>query len=48
MGAADLGVEHRGYVFLELGQDLLGGGSFSHALWVRDVVRDTVYREGCW
>ena len=46
VGAADLGVEQGGCGCPDIGPDLLGGGSVSHAVWVGDVGHEILCWEG--
>ena len=43
VGKDDLGVDQGGCGCLDFGSDLLGGGTVSHSLRVRDVCRDTAH-----
>ena len=45
IGAAVLGDDQGGCGCLDLGEDLCDGGAGGHALWVGDVVTDTVHGE---
>ena len=46
VGAADLGVEQGGCGCPDIGPDLLGGGSVSHAVWVGDVGHEILCSPG--
>ena len=46
VGAAELGVEQGGCGCPDIGPDLLGGGSVSHAVWVGDVGHEILCWEG--
>ena len=42
----DKGDGKRGYGFLDLGPDILGGGTVGIVVWVRDVCDDPTHQEG--
>ena len=46
MGTADSGTEQGGRRFPDIGADLLGGGTTSPTVGVRDMGNDTAYTEG--
>ena len=48
VGAAFQGVDQKGYVFLNLRDNLCGGGLSGSIVWVRDVGDDTAHWEVFW
>ena len=46
MGSADSDIEKGGSGCLGIGADLLGGGTISIAIWVRDMGPDDMHEEG--